>query len=107
MTTDLHYNHSETKDVRFPCDRASSLQNLWRSPCRRISDFLSCGAHSANNRTKLQISQPSMTIITDENGGLVKGYRRGLNEPNEKTYPIQVSVYGVVRVKVVETFGYI
>ena len=87
MATDLHYNHSETKDVRFLCDRASSLQNLWRSPCHRISSFLSCGAHSANNRTKFEIGQTSVTIVTDEDGGLAEGYRWGLNGPNENIYP--------------------
>ena len=55
VTTDLYYNHSKTKDVRFPRDRTSSLENFWRGPCHRISVFLCCGVHSANNRSKLEI----------------------------------------------------
>ena len=75
VTTDLNHNHSEGKHVRFLRDRTSSLQNLWRSPCRRISIFLSCGVYSANNRTKFEIGQTGVTVVTDENGELVKGHR--------------------------------
>ena len=88
MTTDLYYNHSETKDVHFPCDRASSLQNLWRGPCYRMSVVLSCGVRSANNRRKLEIGQTSVEVVTNKNGGLAKGYRWGLNGPNKNIYPV-------------------
>ena len=48
-----------------------------------------------------------MAVAIYENSGLVKGYQGGPNRPNENIYSIQVSVYGVVCVKVVETFGHI
>jgi len=44
-----------------------------------------------------------MAIVIDENAGLVA---RVIGEAQkENTYPIQVSVYYVVRVKIIETFG--
>ena len=75
MTTDLYHSHSENKDVHFPCDRASSLQNLWRGPCYRMPVVLSCGVRSANNRRKPEIGQTSVAVVTDEDGELAKGYR--------------------------------
>ena len=45
--------------------------------------------------------------MTDENAGLTKGYQWAPSWPKEHTHLIQVSVYDVVCVKVVETFGYI
>ena len=64
-------------------------------------------AHSANNRRKLDISQTSVAVAADENSGLAKGYQWDSNRSKENIYPIQVSVYSVVRVKIVETFSYI
>jgi len=43
--------------------------------------------------------------MIDENVGLTKGYQRDPKQLKENTYPFQVSVRGVVRVKVVKTFG--
>ena len=107
MRTDLYHSHSKTKDIRFPCDRTTSHHNLRRGPCGNAFVFLTCGFHSANNREKLKIGQTSVVIVTNENSGLAKGYRWGPNRSNENTYPIQAPVYDVIRVKIVETFGYI
>ena len=60
-----------------------------------------------NSRGKPEIGQTSVAVVTDKNSGLVKGYRGGPNRPDENIYPIQVSVYDVVRVKIVETFSHI
>ena len=47
----------------------------------------------------------SVAIVTNENPGLAKGYRWGPNRLNENIYPIQVSMYNVVCVKIIETFS--
>ena len=107
MRTNLYHNHSEPKDVRFSRDRTASLHNFWRGPCGNPFVFLSCGFHSANNREKLKVGQTSVAITTDENSGLAKGYRGGPSRPNENTYPVQVPVHDVARVKIAETFGHI
>ena len=107
MRTDLYHDHSEPKDVRFLRSRTTSLQNLWRGPCSRISLILCCRVHPTNNRRKPEISQASVAVGANDNSGLAKGYRWGPNRPNENIYPIQISVYGVVRVKILETFSYI
>ena len=60
-----------------------------------------------NGRGKSEICQTSVAVVTDKNSGLVKGYWGGPNRPDENIYPIQVPVYDVVRVKIVETFGHI
>ena len=88
MKTDLYYNNSECKDVRFLRDRTTSLENFWRSPCGHVSIFPSRGVHSTNNRRKLEIGQTGVAVVTDENSGLAKGYRRGLNRSDENIYPI-------------------
>ena len=58
-----------------------------------------------NSRSKLEIRQASVTVEINENAGLVKGYQCGPKGPKENTCPFQISMYGVVLVKVVETFG--
>jgi len=105
VTTNLYHNHAESKYVRFSCGCISSLENLWRGPRRSISVLLCHGVHSASNRGEFEIRQTSVTVVIDENAGLAKGYQRDQKLPKENTCPIQVSVYGVVHVKMVETFG--
>ena len=79
MGTDLYYDYSERKDVRFPRDRTASLQNFWRQPCGGVPIFPCCRAHSANNRSRVEVGQTSMAVVTNENSGLAKSYRRGPN----------------------------
>ena len=71
MRTNLYYNHAESKYIRFSCDRIGSLQNLWRGPRHSISVLLPYGVRSTNNRSKLEIRQTSVTVVIDENAGLV------------------------------------
>ena len=71
MRTNLYHNHAECKYVRFSCDCISSLQNLWRGPCCSISGLLRYGVRSADNRSKLEIRQTSVTIVIDKSVGLV------------------------------------
>ena len=71
MRTNLYYNHAESKYIHFSCDRTGSLQNLRCNPCCSVSILLRYGAHSANNRGKLEIRQTSVVIVIDENAGLV------------------------------------
>lgn len=47
-----------------------------------------------------------MAVVIDENAGLVaKVIGEAQKRPKEKTCPVQVSVYDVIRVKIAETFG--
>ena len=48
-----------------------------------------------------------MTVVIDEDAGLVTRVIGEAETTEGNTYPIQVSVYGAVRVNIVETFGYL
>ena len=74
MWTNLYYNHSESKHVRFKCDCIHSLENLGHSPCHSVFIGLRCGVHSANDRSELEISQTSVVVVIDENVGLARSY---------------------------------
>ena len=72
MRTNLYHNHTECKHIRFLCDRTGFLENLWRG---MIGAFIGLrrGGGSANDRGELEIHQTSVTVVIDENIGLVKG----------------------------------
>lgn len=57
------------------------------------------------DRGKLVIRQTSAAGVIDENAGLSKSYRKDLNRSKENTYSLQVSMYGVIRVKIFEAFS--
>ena len=73
--TNLHYDHSKSKHVRFPCDFVHSLDNLWRGPGSGVFSGLCYGARSTNDRSELEICQTSVAAVIDENIGLAKGHR--------------------------------
>ena len=74
--TNLYYNHSKIKHVRFPCSCVHSLENLWRVPSSGIFISLGCGVHCTIDRSELEIRQTSVAIAVDENIGLADGYQR-------------------------------
>jgi len=105
--TNLYYNHPKSKHVRFTRDCICSSDNLRRGPCRSVFISLRCEVHSTNDQSELEIRQTSVAVVTDENIGLAKSYRCGPKRLEENTYPFQVSVCDVVRVKIVKAFGYV
>jgi len=105
--TNLYHNHPKSKHICLPCDCIGSPDNLWHGPCRSEFIDLRCEAHSTNDRSELKIRQTSVAAVINENIGLAKGYRSDSERVEENAHPFQVSVYGVVRVKIVKTFGYV
>ena len=85
--TDLYDNHAEREHIRFPCDRISSVGNLWRSP--RGSIFIGHGVHSTNNGRELNI-QTSVTVVANENIGLVKIIDEAQNSWKKKPTPFKL-----------------
>jgi len=73
--TNLHYNHSKSKHVRFPRNCIRSPNNLWRGPGNSVFIGLPCGVRSTNDRSELEIHQTSVTVVIDENIGLAEGYQ--------------------------------
>ena len=107
MRTNLYHDHAERKYIQLSCDRIGSLKDLWRGPCHSISVLPHSGVRSAKNRGKLEIRQTSVTIVINENARLVTRVIDEAEITQRKTYPIQGSMYDMVRVKIVETFGHI
>ena len=60
-----------------------------------------------DDRSELETRQTSMAVVIDENIGLADGYQRGPKLLEEDAYPFQVSVCGVICVKITKAFGYI
>ena len=59
-----------------PCDFISPLENLWRGQRHSIYVLLHYVVRSANNRSKPETRQTSVTLVIDEDAELTKGYRR-------------------------------
>ena len=93
------------KVVYLPCDRIHTVWIIRHGPCYTGPIFLRYVVDMVEHGGKLNGRQTSVAVAIYEDAGLLQGRRCGLRQSQEQTYPFQVSMDDLVRMKIAETFS--